>query len=97
MTVLRRHELVTRRGLFGWPSPPKPKRRALDVARRLARLYPDAECALNFRSPLELLIATILSAQCTDERVNIVTRDLFKRYRTAARLRRRADSPNWNK
>lgn len=59
------------------------KRRALNIARRLARLYPDAECALNFRSPLELLIATILSAQCTDERVNIVTRDLFKRYRTA--------------
>lgn len=59
------------------------KRRALEIARRLRRLYPDAECALNFNSPLELLIATILSAQCTDERVNIVTRDLFKRYRTA--------------
>ena len=59
------------------------KRKALDVAQRLAGLYPDAECALNFRTPLELLIATILSAQCTDERVNMVTRELFRRYRTA--------------
>jgi endonuclease III len=60
------------------------RRRALKVAEGLAELYPDAECALNFSSPLELLIATILSAQCTDERVNIVTRELFRRYRTAA-------------
>jgi endonuclease III len=60
------------------------RRRALDVAEGLRELYPDAECALNFQSPLELLIATILSAQCTDERVNIVTRELFKRYRSAA-------------
>jgi endonuclease-3 len=66
------------------------RRRALDVARGLAELYPDAECALNFSSPLELLIATILSAQCTDERVNIVTRDLFKKYRSAADY---ADAP----
>jgi endonuclease III len=42
--------------------------------------YPDAQCALKHENPLELLIATILSAQCTDERVNIVTRDLFKKY-----------------
>jgi len=60
------------------------RRHALAVAQRLAEQYPDAHCALNFRSPLELLIATILSAQCTDERVNIVTRDLFRKYRTAA-------------
>ena len=60
------------------------KRHAVDVARRLARLYPEAECALVHASPLQLLIATILSAQCTDVRVNIVTRDLFRRYRTAA-------------
>jgi endonuclease III len=60
------------------------RRRALEVAEGLAELYPDAECALKFSSPLELLIATILSAQCTDERVNIVTRELFRRYRTAA-------------
>jgi endonuclease-3 len=57
--------------------------RALEVVRRLAAEYPDAKCALHFGNPLELLIATILSAQCTDERVNIVTRDLFKKYRSA--------------
>ncbi len=47
------------------------------------RAYPNAQCALLHSNPLELLVATILSAQCTDERVNIVTRDLFKKYRTA--------------
>jgi endonuclease III len=46
--------------------------------------YPDARCALEHRTPLELLIATILSAQCTDQRVNIVTRTLFQKYRNAA-------------
>lgn len=66
------------------------KRRAREIARRLERMYPDAECALHFDSPLQLLIAVILSAQCTDERVNIVTRDLFKKYRTA---RDYADAP----
>jgi len=66
------------------------RRRALDVAHGLAELYPDAHCALNFGSPLELLIATILSAQCTDERVNIVTRELFRKYRSAADY---ADAP----
>ncbi|HWB11797.1 MAG TPA: endonuclease III [Pirellulales bacterium] len=60
------------------------KRHAARVAKILAKTYPDARCALNFRSPLELLIATILSAQCTDTRVNIVTADLFRKYRTAA-------------
>jgi endonuclease-3 len=55
-------------------------RRILDV---LADLYPDAECALKHQSPLQLLIATILSAQCTDARVNLVTPALFARYRTA--------------
>ncbi len=59
------------------------KRHALEVARGLANLYPDAHCSLNFKSPLQLLIATILSAQCTDDRVNIVTKDLFRRYKTA--------------
>jgi endonuclease III len=48
---------------------------------RLEKAYPNAECALKHSNPLELLIATILSAQCTDERVNIVTRDLFRKYR----------------
>ena len=47
----------------------------------LKKRYPDARCALNFKSPLELMVATILSAQCTDERVNNVTKDLFEKYR----------------
>ena len=50
----------------------------------LEKLSPDAKTALNFKNPLELLIATILSAQCTDVRVNIVTKDLFKKYKSAA-------------
>ena len=49
----------------------------------LKRAYPDARCSLNHSNPLELLIATILSAQCTDERVNIVTIELFRKYRRA--------------
>lgn len=49
----------------------------------LQTAYPDAHCELNFSNPLELLIATILSAQCTDKRVNIVTESLFKKYRSA--------------
>jgi len=47
------------------------------------KVYPDAHCELDFRNPLELLVATILSAQCTDKRVNMVTPGLFKKYRTA--------------
>ena len=50
----------------------------------LRRVYPDAHCELNFSNPLELLVATILSAQCTDKRVNLVTQTLFKKYRSAA-------------
>ncbi len=50
----------------------------------LRHAYPNAHCELNFSNPLELLIATILSAQCTDKRVNIVTVELFKKYRAAA-------------
>lgn len=57
--------------------------RAGEILRRLREEYPDAKCALDFSTPLELLVATILSAQCTDERVNQVTRELFKKYRTA--------------
>src|SRR5579863_8572358 len=49
----------------------------------LQRTYPNAHCELNFSNPLELLIATILSAQCTDKRVNLVTAELFKKYRSA--------------
>jgi endonuclease-3 len=48
--------------------------------RRLKAAYPDARCALDYKTPLQLLVATILSAQCTDTRVNIVTKDLFKKY-----------------
>ena len=59
-------------------------RRARRINRELAALYPDAHCELHFSSPLELLVATILSAQCTDKRVNMVTPVVFARYRTAA-------------
>ena len=55
--------------------------RAPVILERLRATYPDAHVALNFSNPLECLIATILSAQCTDERVNIVTNKLFKKYR----------------
>jgi endonuclease-3 len=60
------------------------KERAMKIIAALRRTYPDAHCELNYSSPLELLIATILSAQCTDKRVNLVTADLFKKYRSAA-------------
>ena len=59
------------------------KKKVPTVIARLKKRYPDAKCSLNYKNPLELLIATILSAQCTDERVNIVTKDLFKKYKTA--------------
>ncbi len=62
----------------------KCKRHALGVLQILNRTYPEARCALNFRTPLELLIATILSAQCTDVRVNLVTKELFRKYCAAA-------------
>src|SRR5205809_7150250 len=55
--------------------------RTLEIISRLKRAHPDAHCALNHSNAFELLIATILSAQCTDERVNIVTADLFRKYR----------------
>jgi endonuclease-3 len=56
------------------------KKRTVEIIKRLKKAYPDAHCALNHTNPFELLIATILSAQCTDERVNIVTADLFRKY-----------------
>lgn len=62
------------------------KRHARAVVRRLNKAYPQAECALVHDSPLQLLVATILSAQCTDARVNLVTKDLFRKYPTAAHL-----------
>ncbi|MFN0122887.1 MAG: endonuclease III [Blastocatellia bacterium] len=60
------------------------KAKTKQIIRLLRRAYPDAHCALNHTTPFELLIATILSAQCTDERVNIVTADLFRKYRRPA-------------
>ncbi len=60
------------------------KWRARTILRRLAKAYPDAKTALDHGSPLELLVATILSAQTTDTRVNMVTPNLFRKYRTAA-------------
>ena len=59
-------------------------RRARRINRLLAETYPDAHCELDFSTPLELLVATILSAQTTDVRVNMVTPVLFAKYRTAA-------------
>ncbi len=60
------------------------KRHAAKIAQLLAKQYPDASCSLDFRSPLELLVSTILSAQCTDVRVNLVTKTLFRKYTSAA-------------
>ncbi|HUN66263.1 MAG TPA: endonuclease III [Bacteroidota bacterium] len=59
------------------------RRRTGKIISRLRKVHPEAATALDFRTPLELLIATILSAQCTDERVNIVTKKLFAEYRSA--------------
>ena len=67
------------------PSPAL-RRRTAQILATLKRTYPDAHCALHFKTPLELLIATILSAQCTDERVNQVTPALFVRCPDAASL-----------
>jgi endonuclease-3 len=58
--------------------------RAKQLVQALSEVYPDAHCELDFKTPLQLLIATILSAQCTDKRVNVVTPALFVRYRSAA-------------
>src|SRR5438477_3017734 len=60
------------------------RERARELVRVLPEVYPGAHTELTFNNPLQLLIATILSAQCTDKRVNMVTPSLFKRYRTAA-------------
>lgn len=57
------------------------KKHTAEIIKRLKKEYPDAHCALNHTNAFELLVATILSAQCTDERVNIVTAELFRKYR----------------
>ena len=61
---------------------PEEKKRVRQIIRLLRKEYPEARCSLEHTNPLELLVATILSAQCTDERVNAVTADLFRKYRT---------------
>ncbi len=66
--------------------PAAKKRRARQIIAKLKRAYPDARCALDHRTPFELLVATILSAQCTDVRVNLVTPALFARYPTSQAL-----------
>jgi endonuclease-3 len=66
--------------------PRTPKGRTIEIARRLADAYPEAVCELDHSNPFELLVATILSAQCTDARVNMVTPELFRRYPTPADL-----------
>src|SRR5690349_969834 len=71
--------------------PKRPPKKVIERRERVVRLilpilkqtYPDAHCRLDFTTPLELLVATILSAQCTDDRVNFVTKTLFKKYRKA--------------
>jgi endonuclease-3 len=62
------------------------KEHALEIQRRLLAAYPDAHCELDYRNPYELAVATILSAQCTDKRVNMVTPELFRRWPNAAAL-----------
>jgi endonuclease III len=66
----------------------KKQERALEIVTRLKRMYPKAKCSLDFTNPFELLIATILSAQSTDARVNIVTKSLFRKYPDAATMAR---------
>ena len=62
------------------------KQRSLEILTRLKRLYPDAPCTLDYETPVQLLVATILSAQCTDARVNLVTPALFQRFPDAVAL-----------
>ena len=65
---------------------PAKKQRAIEILLRLKQLYPDATCSLTYETPVQLLVATILSAQCTDERVNMVTPELFRQFPDAAAL-----------
>jgi endonuclease-3 len=95
--VRERKEVALRKNAPGKNAPAKkaPKRprkgaelaaHALEILQRLKREYPDAHCELDFETPLQLLIATILSAQCTDKRVNMVTPELFRVFPTAREL-----------
>ena len=76
---------VAQRGRGRRVSPPLPKRAAM-IFSRLKKEYPDAHCELGHETPLQLLIATILSAQCTDKRVNLVTPEVFRRFPNATAL-----------
>jgi endonuclease-3 len=67
--------------MAGKESAEEKRTRARKILRLLKKEYPDAKCELDYSTPFELLVATILSAQCTDDRVNIVTKTLFKKYR----------------
>ena len=58
------------------------KNEVIDIIKILKRTYPDAKCSLNFRTPFELLVAVVLSAQCTDNRVNLTTPKIFSKYST---------------
>ncbi|MGF1603499.1 MAG: endonuclease III [Thermosynechococcaceae cyanobacterium] len=68
------------------PALSKQKQKALELLNRLQQLYPDATCSLDYETPVQLLVATILSAQCTDERVNLVTPHLFAQFPNALTL-----------
>jgi endonuclease III len=72
---------MTRKQIVVKEPPDELKKRTREIIRRLKRAYPGAKCSLNHSNPFELLVATILSAQCTDERVNMVTENLFRKYR----------------
>ena len=78
MSVLKEEKVVSQ-----CESLDSKKRRLEDIISTLRKEYPNSKCHLSFRNPLELLIATILSAQCTDEKVNQVTKELFRKYKTA--------------
>ena len=65
---------------------PAKQQRAIEILLRLKRFYPDATCSLDYETPMQLLVATILSAQCTDVRVNMVTPELFRRFPDAAAM-----------
>jgi endonuclease-3 len=73
-----------KKGGSGKPGIKNAPERITPIIARLRRRFPEAKCALDHQDPLQLLVATILSAQCTDARVNLVTRDLFARYHTAS-------------
>ena len=76
--------MVVKRGIGVGEDPAALRRRARRIVAVLGETYPDAHCELDFTTPLELLVATVLSAQCTDQRVNKVTPALFAAYPTAA-------------